>query len=386
MMGIKYFAILIIFMLSTQFVCAQDVIVQKDGSTVLSKVIEVGKTTINYKKWSYQDGPDYVLSVDDIISINYQNGDKDTFSTFLKDDDSVNIADDNTIEMGSTTLPDNNNPSLLNIYNSVIGFRDKKNSGKIAKDGLCKFGITRNSVLSSKDLEISIIRLPKFRYCCQYGIILKNKSKHPIYIDLGNTFKITSNGVFEVYFDNSRQVTVNKGGGSGVSLGLGSVANALGIGGVVGTLANGVAIEQKSESSTSISYSKQRVLVIPPLGKCFLSEHEEVSTKKDTEYLSHGEQYCIKLGKKLINRWESLLFTEENSPWKQNYIVTYSDNESFSTYKTVEFGVYIQQVFGTKGLCLYGDDTNRITDIMNGLFDKDCQNQIIVECFFSKDI
>ena len=377
------------FIFSMRFVYAQDIIVLKDGSTVLSKVIEVGRNNIKYKKWSYLNGPDYVLSVDDIISINYQNGDKDTFSSFLKDDDSVNITEGNNgnaKEMGDTTLPDNNNASLLNIYNSVLDFRDKKNSGKIAKEGLCKFGITKNSVLSSRDLEISIIRLPKFRYCCQYGIVLKNKSKHSIYIDLGNTFKITSNGVFEVYFDNSRQVTVNKGGGNGFSLGLGSVANALGIGGVVGTLANGVSIGQKSESSTSISYSKQRVLVIPPLGKCFLAEHEEVSTKKDTEYLSHGEQYYIKLRRGMINRGTSLLFTENNSPWKQNYIITYSDNESFLTYKTVEFGVYIQQVFGTKGLYLYGDNPNEITSIMNDLFNKDCQNQIIVDCFFKKDV
>ena len=38
---------------------AQDVIVKKDGSTILSKVLEVSSTDIKYKKFSNPDGPTY---------------------------------------------------------------------------------------------------------------------------------------------------------------------------------------------------------------------------------------------------------------------------------------------------------------------------------------
>ena len=36
---------------------AQDVILKKDNSTILSKVLEINSIEIKYKKWSNQDGP-----------------------------------------------------------------------------------------------------------------------------------------------------------------------------------------------------------------------------------------------------------------------------------------------------------------------------------------
>ena len=58
---------------------AQDVILKKDNTTVLSKVLEVTSTEIKFKKWSNQDGPTYSISRSEVISINYQNGDVDKF-------------------------------------------------------------------------------------------------------------------------------------------------------------------------------------------------------------------------------------------------------------------------------------------------------------------
>ena len=40
-------------------VYSQDIIVKKDGSTIISKVLEVGTSEIKYKKVSNQDGPTY---------------------------------------------------------------------------------------------------------------------------------------------------------------------------------------------------------------------------------------------------------------------------------------------------------------------------------------
>ena len=59
---------------------AQDVIVKKDGSTILAKVNKVGTKEIEYKKWNNLNGPIYTIPVVDLLSINYQNGEKDTFS------------------------------------------------------------------------------------------------------------------------------------------------------------------------------------------------------------------------------------------------------------------------------------------------------------------
>ena len=58
---------------------AQDVIVKKDGSTLLSKVVEINSAEIKYRKWSNLDGPIYTLNLSEVLSINYQNGEVDKF-------------------------------------------------------------------------------------------------------------------------------------------------------------------------------------------------------------------------------------------------------------------------------------------------------------------
>lgn len=73
--------LLVIFMFLCSTSCfAQDVIVKKDGSTILSKVIEIGSTEIKYKKFSNQDGPTYSIYKSEIQTINYENGEKENFS------------------------------------------------------------------------------------------------------------------------------------------------------------------------------------------------------------------------------------------------------------------------------------------------------------------
>ena len=72
-----------LMLLSATSVFAQDVIVKKDGSTILSKVVEIGSTEVKYKKFSNQNGPTYTITKAEIQAINYENGEKDTFSDAL---------------------------------------------------------------------------------------------------------------------------------------------------------------------------------------------------------------------------------------------------------------------------------------------------------------
>lgn len=58
---------------------AQDVIIKKDNSTILSRVTKIGETEIEYKKWTNLDGPIYTINRSEVISINYQNGDIERF-------------------------------------------------------------------------------------------------------------------------------------------------------------------------------------------------------------------------------------------------------------------------------------------------------------------
>ena len=68
--------------------------------------------------------------------------------------------------------------------------------------------------------------------------LVQNKTNKPIYIDLGNSFYISLGQSTCYYVPSSTTTSSSSGGGAGVNLG--SVAGALGVGGVVGQLAGGV--------------------------------------------------------------------------------------------------------------------------------------------------
>lgn len=68
-----------LLVLSSLYVNAQDVIVKKDNSTILSKVTKVSQTEIEYKKCSNLDGPTYIVAVSEVLRINYSSGDVDLF-------------------------------------------------------------------------------------------------------------------------------------------------------------------------------------------------------------------------------------------------------------------------------------------------------------------
>lgn len=75
-----------LLLLCSASVSAQDVIVKMDGSTILSKVLEVGQEEIKYKRFDNQEGPTYTISKSELQAINYQNGAKDTFSTPIREE------------------------------------------------------------------------------------------------------------------------------------------------------------------------------------------------------------------------------------------------------------------------------------------------------------
>ena len=75
----KKFLFVLLIVVSAFSASAQDVIVMKDGSTILSKVIEIGSTEVKYKRWNNQNGPNYAIAKSNVQTINYENGEKETF-------------------------------------------------------------------------------------------------------------------------------------------------------------------------------------------------------------------------------------------------------------------------------------------------------------------
>ncbi len=65
-----------LFLLCAASLSAQDVIVKKDGSTIVCRVVELTATEITYKKWSDLNGSNYVMERSAASAINYENGKK----------------------------------------------------------------------------------------------------------------------------------------------------------------------------------------------------------------------------------------------------------------------------------------------------------------------
>ena len=69
------------FILSLVAICAatvlfaQDVIVTIDGQQISAKILEISRSEIKYLDFNNQDGPVYVLSIQEILSVQLANGD-----------------------------------------------------------------------------------------------------------------------------------------------------------------------------------------------------------------------------------------------------------------------------------------------------------------------
>ncbi len=75
----KRFLLSLVALVVTSVCFAQDIIVQKDGSTIQAKVLKVSQSEVEYKKFGNLEGPTYTISTKDLQCINYENGTKDTF-------------------------------------------------------------------------------------------------------------------------------------------------------------------------------------------------------------------------------------------------------------------------------------------------------------------
>ena len=76
----KRSVILLVCALCTWMAMAQDIIVTKDAKRIEAKIQEVSSTEIKYKKFTYQDGPVFVLPIADVNSILFENGDVQVYN------------------------------------------------------------------------------------------------------------------------------------------------------------------------------------------------------------------------------------------------------------------------------------------------------------------
>lgn len=91
--GIK-FMLLVMFFCFSSTIMAQDIIVKKDGSTIKAKVEKVTDMVVEYKKFTNLTGPTYTVKIEELLSINYENGERDVFGK----SETVKETTDNKVE------------------------------------------------------------------------------------------------------------------------------------------------------------------------------------------------------------------------------------------------------------------------------------------------
>ena len=144
----KHLLLLFILLCSASVVRAQDVIVKKDGSTIVCRVVEVTATEITYKKWSDLNGSNYVMERSAASAINYENGKKVNLS------EATNLYTPNNQNDGTQLY---NDKALLRMdyaaSNPYKKVKTLKTIGWIGGGALSAFGLASVVFALSKDWD-----------------------------------------------------------------------------------------------------------------------------------------------------------------------------------------------------------------------------------------
>lgn len=339
--------LVMLMLLCSTAIFAQDVIVKKDGSTILAKVLEVNTDNIRYKKHSNPNGPTYTIGKSEIMSINYENGEKEFFKEESIPSQSKEIEYKSTDPKYIQRNPSEDNNRLIEMYDKRYQIGKKyKPSKKSVTSCLTTWGIAPSSMISNEDIEIEFERKFDAHNCqlFQYAVVIKNRSNHTIYIDRGNSYRVSRDENFCYY--SGAQVSTSRSSGGGMAVGLGSIANVAGIGGALGTIAQGISVGGGASRSSGMTVNQQRFLVLPPHGRAALATNNEIKGQKLDSY----ERYIFLKDdiNPIIHKGEVLNYDENNTPYSIDYLITYSDNHNFTTYSVLNTKLYIKQIFGTR--------------------------------------
>lgn len=372
----RYLALLFTLLIYT-LCCAEDIIVLKDGEIIKSCVIEINQSEVKYKRASNPNGPTYSIAKNDVLAITYSNGEKETFS---KED--FNKAPSNTPRYFEA-IPSRNNDSLISLYNSSTLKHKKKlpddTKVKLTDNVILNLGITPWSILSDENVEISLvlndtwfekgerwgnkIYLGSSVYYYNYRIEITNKTNSNIFIDNSNSFRINLQNQADPFY-NGVAITNSSNSNTGGSLGLGAITNALGIGGAIGTLANGVSVGKSNGTVSSITEAEDRVLIVPPHSTVIMPQKVYVNENK-TKALKNFETFIFPdiSNHSKVEKWAYTPLGEEYINIYYKFLITYSKFASFDEYTTLSFGVYPRGLLGVGGV-------DATTNFKNFIWDK----------------
>lgn len=362
--------LLLVTLLSPAFVSAQDVLITKDGDALKVWGIEMSNSSVFYRESEAEDNPIKRIEKKDVLMIKYKDGRK-----VIMNDDQQATTVDMSQPTATTSVPSSpgdfssdtlvkDNLDFVRKYNSVeVDFKEnlKDKDGKIL---YCQLGIKESSIMYNNDVRMTLRTGDYYSFLKnvpnsfdQKGlttntgmeVIIQNLRTQTIYIDLGNSFFIRNDEASPYYIPSATSSTVTSG--TGTSVNMGAVANALGVDGPVGKLANGVNMGQSStHGTTNIVYS-QRIIAIPPRSTKTLeyqlffpagSSYGPFTTsqhyKNDYDVITR-QKFKLKWGEK--HKW-----TEDDSPLTFGVFVAYSFDENCQQTKNIHADLFLKMVMG----------------------------------------
>ena len=198
--------LVLLLLLCSMSISAQDVIVKKDGSTVVCRVVEVTATEIAYKKWNDLNGSNYVMDKSLASAINYQSGKRETFS------ETESLYKPNNQNDGVQAM---NDKALLRLdYEASNSYKKVKRLRKIGWIGggvLCVAGIiglkayNDTNTDKEKTLETSIALLGTSAAWTTTFLLIANHQKKKIENQFLDTF------IFRQEFKFSNGTTISAG-------------------------------------------------------------------------------------------------------------------------------------------------------------------------------
>ena len=380
------------------YASAQDLIVKKDGTVIQSKVTKVGTTEVEYKKWSNQDGPQYSIAVADILAINYQNGEKETFENVSASGKSQTAKSEADGQQSIVQVkPEDLSPeakaandALIAKYNESVSYdilekHQKEIGKKTANRGIACLQVAPNSLLTDGDIELicEIGRLYKnnknspaewsldnYQSNIPYFVTnnpaisfsIKNKTNQTIYLDLANTFYVSLGQSICYYIPSSTTNSHSSSGGG--SINLGAVTGALGVGGAVGTIANGFNVGGGSTNTTTNTTYSQRIVAIAPqstinLTPQYLFCNNEKRLMEGLRYdlvstslAGNSYDYCVyanfssKSQSGQMRIGDNYVYSIDNSPVKLSFIVAYSKSEQCTNEHVLQSHYYLSSILG----------------------------------------
>ena len=356
----------------TAHVSAQDVLVTKNGDAIKAYGTEVGAETVFYQESQTSDAPTKRISKHDLLIIKYADG-----RVVNMTESPATVATSQnapTVKTSASASAISQNKELIAKYNSNKARFIGEPSSKKSKVLYCECTVADNSKLCDDNLELIYKTSNISLVNNKLSVTLKNKTQRTIYIDLGNSF-FTSEEVAEAYY--VPQVTsTSTSKNTGVSVNAGAVAGALGVGGVIGTLANGVNVGGGTTHGTSTSTFSQRIVAIPPMSVIELAPKYFVNRAKMfdngiefeiTDHYNSIKQHNNKNSYLTIGSEKD--YTPENSILHFANYITYSFTETIDSPTSLNANFYVSRAIAVKATSVmdnkgayWGIDDNQLSD------------------------